>query len=67
MMEEEGNVLKITLGITAIIVGIPILASTIEDVLNYKLNSQKYKNRNERIKALQKDGANVNVNLNGEI
>lgn len=66
-MMQEDNFGKIMLGITAIIIGIPIIGSTITSILDYKLESQKYKNRNERIKALQKDGANVNVNLNGEI
>lgn len=58
---------KSMLGFAGIVIGLPIIASLITDILDYKRESQKYKNRDERIKTFQKNGANLNINLNGEI
>lgn len=58
---------KCILGFAGIVIGLPIIASLITDILDYKQKSLKYKKRDERINTFQKNGANVHINLNGEI
>lgn len=61
---------KILLTIGAIF-GLPILGGIITNIVDNrheeKMAKYVYENRDERIEKLQKNGAHVNVNLNGEI
>jgi hypothetical protein len=62
---------KFCLTVLGAIVGLPILGGIIANIVDNrheeKMAKYVYENRDERIEKLQKNGAHVNINLDGEI